>query len=50
MSTAIAYLARKTDDLARKTNEIFERRMEYAARMICERQSVFQRRPTQRLH
>ena len=30
--------------LARKTNELFERRMKEAAEKICERQSLFQRR------
>jgi hypothetical protein len=27
--------------LTRKTNEIFEARMQYAAQKICERQSLF---------
>jgi hypothetical protein len=38
MTTAIQYLARS---LASKTNEIFERKMQYAAQKICERQSLF---------
>jgi hypothetical protein len=34
MTTAIQYLARKT-------NEIFERNMQRAAQRICERQHIF---------
>jgi hypothetical protein len=37
MSTTIQYLTRKA-------NEIFERKMQYAAQKICERQSLFQGR------
>jgi hypothetical protein len=37
MSTAIQYLVRKT-------NEIFETKMQYAAQRICERQHIFHRR------
>ena len=37
MSTAIQYLVRKT-------NEIFETKMQHAAQQICERQHIFHRR------
>jgi hypothetical protein len=37
MSTAIQYLVRKT-------NEIFETKMQHAAQKICERQQLFARR------
>jgi hypothetical protein len=37
MSTAIEYLVRKT-------NEIFETKMQHAAQRICERQHIFHRR------
>jgi hypothetical protein len=30
--------------LTRKTNELFEARMQYAAQKICERQSLFHHR------
>jgi hypothetical protein len=37
MSTAIQYLVRRT-------NEIFETKMQHAAQKICERQQIFPRR------
>jgi hypothetical protein len=37
MSTALQYLVRRT-------NEIFETKMQYAAQKICERQHIFHRR------
>jgi hypothetical protein len=37
MFTAIQYLTRKT-------NELFEARMQYAAQKICERQNFFRHR------
>ncbi len=37
MSTAIQYLLRRT-------NEIFETKMQHAAQRICERQQIFHRR------